>query len=63
MGFFLLLIVTSAKMTMKKPRFGALPTLNMPKKSHVSATLVAYIVAAFRVSPLKYLVAFNATVQ
>ena len=25
---------TSAKMTKKKPRFGALPTLTMPKKSH-----------------------------
>ena len=30
------LLVQSEKMTKKKPKFGALPTLNMPKKSHDS---------------------------
>ena len=35
-NFNLSLIVHSEKMTKKKPRFGALPTLNLPKKSHES---------------------------
>ena len=35
-NFNLSLIVHSEKMTKKKPRFGALPTLNLPKKRHES---------------------------
>ena len=31
---FVLFTVQSVKLTKKKPRFGALPTLNMPQKSH-----------------------------
>ena len=34
MGIFILFTVCFAKMTKKKPRFGALPTLNMSTKSH-----------------------------
>ncbi|PFX28007.1 hypothetical protein AWC38_SpisGene7249 [Stylophora pistillata] len=30
-------VFQTAKMTKKKPRFGAIPTLNMPRKSHESA--------------------------
>ena len=33
----LLFVVVSEKQTKKKPRFGALPLLNMPKKSHETA--------------------------
>ena len=33
-NFIFSLIDHSAKMTKKKPKFGALPKLNMPKKSH-----------------------------
>lgn len=32
-----LFVVETKKLTKKKPRFGALPTLNMPKKSHETA--------------------------
>ena len=34
MGSFILFTVCFAKMNKKKPRFWALPTLNMPTKSH-----------------------------
>ena len=33
-NYFLSLIDHSAKMTKKKPKFGALPMMNMPRKSH-----------------------------
>ena len=36
-NFIFSLIDQSAKMTKKKPKFGALPKLNMPKKSHESS--------------------------
>ena len=36
-NFIFSLIDQSAKMTQKKPKFGALPKLNMPKKSHESS--------------------------
>ena len=35
--FLLLFVVVSEKQTKKKPRFGSLPLLNMPKKSHETA--------------------------
>ena len=36
-NFIFSLIDQSMKMTKKKPKFGALPKLNMPKKSHESS--------------------------
>jgi len=38
---FALILVHSAKMVKKKPKFGALPTLNMPKRSHDTVKPVA----------------------